>query len=264
MKFENVHLLTHRGGDSAHFIMWSLFRFCSGVGDQRWTDNPIHTDRNSYDGWESAVRHKQNREYHHIDVAIEEKRKWFEDDNFYAIRGYDMNKVYIQQIHSLPPICKREYIGNNPLMAITVKDDAYQWRITQLDVIKQYGYMSDEDKLEYPEIAGNVASEYSQHALYVPDDNTSVYYIDYDRLIGNANYDEFARLADHLKLSITASNYEIEDAIMQYNTDNDRVLELYETFGSAEESRFFKAYHGALRNKSFNVVNGIDKYRTLY
>lgn len=263
--FENVHLLPHRGGDSAHFIMWSLFKFCDGIGDQRWSNNPIHTTRNSYDGWESAVLHPDKIEFQKVDDAIQDGMHWT-TPSFSPIPGYTNEKKYLQQIHSFPRILTMKTVGTTTVLPITVKSTDLQWRITNLDIIKQDGYMTEEELNEYHIISAHVAAQFSQEVLYVPDDGINIHYIDYDALFGDDCYNEFCLIADALNVNIIADQNEIETAFKNYTLKNNEILDMYGTLDNDKKQIFLKMYHSEidrLQKKSKNYTESIAKYRKL-
>lgn len=264
--FENIHLMPHRGGDSAHFIMWSLFRFCDGVGDQRWSNNPIHTDRNSYDGWESAVMHKDKIEFQKVDDAIESGQHWTTPD-FYPIPGYTPDKKYIQQIHSFPRILTTSTVGETIVLPITVRSPDLQWRITNLDIIKQNGYMSNEERNEYHIVSAHVAAQFSQEVLYVPADGVRIHYIDYDSLFGKDCYKEFCLLAKAIDVNVIANADTIEDAFLKYSLANSEMLHVHGQLDQSKKKVFIDMYYNEidrLQKKSTNYKNSIAKYRDLY
>ena len=249
MKFDNIYLLCHTGGDGAHFLMYLLGKYTDGYGQQYFPEyhSSPNTKMNDYRYIDNVIFSTNGYGFEEIDESLRNDIPWQDNESLYKADFVQDDRVYIQQIHAKPTWCTSHTLGKNKAITIIASLHAHFY-ISQLDRVKQDDLM-EEPLTEYLGIAGGDSSEKSTEAYPVLPD-VDMFYLYYDELILNQNVKEFHALCDFLNVVVTVDDEVIRKDILEYHNNNLRVVQEHCNYQRTPELEaiFNKAHLDMVKN----------------
>lgn len=219
---DNVHLLLHVGGDGAHFLMYLLSTYCDGYG--KVYDNQTHplpyNERNDYLYVQSPVEHtSDNSVCETIDENVRAGLPWNKDPRIsYTSTTRNKPGLYLQQTHVKPYECTPDAIGSDKIVAIIGSKETYFY-IGMLNRTKQSNYVMGENQEQYIITSTHNSVGFTTDTMYMPN-GINMHYVQYEKLIFNADINEFKALVDYLGLTYLGDDASVIQEINEYHQRN--------------------------------------------
>lgn len=229
---QKVYLINHRGGDGVNFIMSLLNRFSDGF-DKSF----IEERENEYIN-DHVFRSNNNLEVtKHIQLNIENDVPYNK-----GLELKDGNGIRLQQMHSDNKKLKdnlNKYFNNDSFLCIKTENIDTQFLFAKLDIIKNKHtpdkeYFHSRAYMCRQFIIGRVETYRNQ------------YNINYNKLILEADYNEFTKLCNFFNKKTTIEQDRFKELVNEYVDSNQKLLddrpeldEHYEFFTN-EAKREFK------------------------
>lgn len=214
---QEIYLINHRGGDGVNFIIYLL--------------------NTSLDGFDkSFITRTENNEYinDHVfrtnsDIECTRKIQLNIENNVPYNEGLELKKgsgIRLQQMHSDNKKLKdnlNKYFNNDSFLCIKTEDIDTQFLFAKLDIIKN----KHTPNKEYFHSRAYMCRQF----IFGRDKTYDTQYdINYNKMILEADYNEFTKLCNYFKQNCTLKQDKFKELVNEYVNSNHKVLNDYLEF----------------------------------
>lgn len=214
---QEVYLINHRGGDGVNFIMSLLNTFLDGFN-------------------KSFIRRTNDNEYindhvfkNNSDIECTKKIQLNIENNLPYNEGLELKKgngIRLQQMHSNNKKLKdnlNKYFNNDSFLCVKTEDIDTQFLFAKLDIIKN-------KHISNKEYFHSRAFMCRQFILGRDKTYDTQYDINYNKMILEADYNEFTKLCNYFKQKNTLKQDKFKELVNEYTNSNQKLLNDYLDF----------------------------------
>ena len=209
---QKIYLISHTGGDGANFIMSLLTRFSN-----RFNKSFIRTNENNNYINDHIFTSNNNLEItKHIDLNIENNVPYNK-----GLKLKNDDGIQLQQMHSDNKKLKdnlSKYFNNDSFLCIKTTDIDTQFLFAKLNIIKNKHIVNE----QYFR-----SKNRRRQFIFGMEDETykTQYNINYNKLILEADYNEFTKLCNFFKEETTLEQDKFKELVNNYANSNKKLLD---------------------------------------